>query len=84
MGLVQSVEGPHRTERQRNGNSLWLEVGSPASPVFGRGVSFFDGFQRPPVSGCSTASCNFGALAGGDELTSFYCAMLNLNPRSEF
>ena len=52
--------------------------------VFGRGVSFFDGFQRPPVSGCSTASCDFGALAGGDELTSFYCAMLNLNPRSEF
>ena len=29
---------------------------------------FFDG---PPVDGCSTASCNFGALAG-DERTSFF------------
>ena len=28
--------------------------------VFGCGVSFFGGFQHPPV-GCSTASCDFGA-----------------------
>ena len=31
--------------------------------VFGHGVSFFSGFQGPPVNGCSTASCNFCALA---------------------
>ena len=47
--------------------------------VFGRGVSFFGGFQHPPVDGCSTASCNFGALAGGDARTSFYFAILNQN-----
>ena len=29
---------------------------------------FFSGPQRPPVNGCSTASCDFGALAG-DECT---------------
>ena len=38
-------------------------------PVFGR-------FQCS-VDGRSTASCNFGALAGGDERTSFYSAILN-------
>ena len=37
--------------------------------VFGRGVSFLGGFQSPLADGCSTASCDFGAL-GGDEGTS--------------
>ena len=37
--------------------------------VFGYGVSLFGGFQCPPVDGCSTASCDFGALTGGDEHT---------------
>ena len=46
--------------------------------VFGHGV-FFDGFQHSPVNGCSTASCDFGALAGGDERTTFYSAILNQN-----
>ena len=27
--------------------------------------------QLPPINGCSTASCSFGALAGGDERMSF-------------
>ena len=35
--------------------------------VFGHGVSFFGRFQSPPVCGCSTSSCDFGAFAGGDE-----------------
>ena len=35
--------------------------------VFGHGVSFFGRFQHLPVCGCSTASCDFGAFAGGDE-----------------
>ena len=39
---------------------------------------FFWWFQRSPVSGCSTASCDFGALAGGDECTSFYAAFLRM------
>ena len=45
--------------------------------VFGRGISFIGGFQCPPVDGCSTVSCNFGALEGRDEHTSFYSSLLN-------
>jgi len=45
--------------------------------VFGHEVSFVGGFQCPPVDGYSTASCNFGVLAGVDEYTSFYSAILN-------
>ena len=37
--------------------------------VFGCRESFFDGFQCS-ADGCSTASCNLGALAGGDERVS--------------
>ena len=48
--------------------------------VFGSRVSFFDGFQRPPVDGCSTDSCDFGALTGGDECISFYSTILNQKP----
>ena len=40
------------------------------------GCIFFGGFQHLPVDGCSTASCNFGTLAGGDEHTSFYSTIL--------
>ena len=47
--------------------------------VFGCGVSYFGGFQCPPVDGCSTASCNFGVLTGGDECASFYSAILLLS-----
>lgn len=43
--------------------------------VFGRGVSFCGRFQRPPINGCSTAICNFGALTRGDEYMSFYSAI---------
>ena len=53
--------------------------------VFGRGVSvFFGEFQCPPVDGCSTVSCCFGAFAGGDEHTCFYSAILNQDPISGF
>ena len=45
------------------------------------GYLSFGGFQNPPVDGCSTASCNFGALAGGDEHTAFYFTILNRNQR---
>ena len=41
------------------------------------GLSFFGGFLCLPVDGCSTTSCNFGALAGEDECTSFCSAILN-------
>ena len=37
--------------------------------ALGHGVYFFGGIQHSPVNGCSTASCNFGVLAGEDELT---------------
>ena len=39
--------------------------------VFGCGLSFFGGFQHPPVDDHSTTSCDLGALAGGDEHLSF-------------
>ena len=45
--------------------------------LFGPGVSFFAGFQHSPVYGCSTASCDFGAFAGGDKSISYYSAILN-------
>ena len=32
--------------------------------VFGHRMSLFGGFLRPPVDGCSTASCDFGVLTG--------------------
>ena len=40
------------------------------------GVSFFGGFQCPPVDGGSTASSDFGALSE-DERSSFCSAILN-------
>ena len=43
--------------------------------VLGHGVSFFGGTHHSPVDGCLAASCNFGVLAGEDELTSFYSAL---------
>ena len=44
--------------------------------VFGCGVSFFGGFQCP-VNGCSAASCDFGAIIGDNECTSFSSSILN-------
>ena len=45
------------------------------------GVSFFfGGFQCLPDVVCSIASCNFGALTGGDERMFFYSAILNQKP----
>ena len=51
--------------------------------VFGRGASFFGRLQSPPLNGCSTASCDFVALAG-DECMSFYSAILNQNLSQNF
>ena len=44
-------------------------------PPDGYGIWFF---PADSVNGCSTASCGFGALARGDEHTSFYPTILNL------
>ena len=44
--------------------------------ALGRGLSFFDGIQYSPVDGCSAVSYNFGVLAGEDQHTSFYFAIL--------
>ena len=62
----------------------WLKSLSIASHcdfffVFGCGVSYFCGFQCPPVDGCSTTSCNFGVLTGGDKHMSLYSAILSCN-----
>ena len=45
--------------------------------ALGHRVSFYGGIRDSPVDGCSAASCNFGALPGGDEHTSFYSTILN-------
>ena len=52
-----------------------------SSFALGHGVSFSGGFQSPPVDGCSTAGCEFGALTG-DEHTFFYSAILNQKEES--
>ena len=53
-----------------------------ASLSLDMGYLFFGGFQCSPVDACSTTSCDFGVLPGGDEHMSFYSAILNqkLNP----
>ena len=55
--------------------SYRLTVASPLSLDVGN--HFFGGFQSLPVD-----SCNFGALTGGDERTSFYSTILNHTPLS--
>ena len=45
---------------------------------------FFGRSQHPPVDGCSTARCDFGAFEGGDEHMSFYSAILNQSPMCLF
>ena len=44
--------------------------------VFGQEISVFGELQYPPVNGCSTASCSFGAISGGEEHMSFYSTIL--------
>ena len=46
--------------------------------VFGDGISYFVGFLHHPVLDHPEGSCNFGALAGGGEHTSFFSH--NLEP----
>jgi len=42
---------------------------------------FFGGFACfLPICGCSTASCDFSGVTGGDESTSFYSTILNWKP----
>ena len=48
------------------------------------GYLFFFRFQHPHLSGCSTASCDFGALKGGDEHISFYSTILSRKPENDF
>ena len=45
--------------------------------ALGCGTSFLGEIQHSPVNGCSSASCNFGVLAGEDKCTSFYSAVLD-------
>ena len=53
-------------------DSLWIPNPSVRSPGWEAPK-----FQCPPVDGCSIAGCDFGALTGGDECTSFYSTTLN-------
>ena len=54
--------------------SLWLPC------LWAWGIFFFGGSQHPTVSGCLTACCDVGALAGGNECTSFYSTILKQRP----
>ena len=47
--------------------------------ALGCGVSFLGGIRHSPVESYSAVSCNFGGLAGEDEHTSFYSAILKCN-----
>ena len=40
--------------------------------ALGHGLSFFGGTQHSPFNSCPAMSCNFGVLAGEDELISYY------------
>jgi len=41
-------------------------------------IFFFGGIQHSPVNCCFEVSCNFGVLAGEDDHTSFYSAIIPL------
>ena len=51
--------------------SLWLLL------CLGTWSILFWWFQHPPVDGCSTVNCSFGAFAGENVHTPFYSAILN-------
>ena len=57
---------------------------SQCGSSFGCGLCFFNGFQHPPENGCLRTSCDFGALSGGHDHTSFYSAIVNQTPKSLF
>jgi len=44
--------------------------------ALGHGLSFFGGTQHSPFDNCPAMSCNFGVLAGKDELISYYSTIL--------
>ena len=53
--------------------------------VIGHWISFLVSFiQHSPVNGCSEDSFNFGALAEGDELMSFFSIIFNWKPTLAF
>ena len=54
-----------------------LLSGRSFSLVLRCGVSFFGGFQSPPVDTCSTASCDAGVLTEEDKHASFYSTNLS-------
>ena len=51
--------------------SLWLILCPWTWNIFSRLI------PDPPIEDCSTASCDFIVLAGGDECTSFYSTIFN-------
>ena len=75
-----------RKESDTTERLTWTELPSLCGFffVFGCGISFFGGFQHPSVEGCSTSSCSFGVLAGGDERTSFYSTILSQKPEISY
>ena len=71
------------SEHLWRGGGLILNAISPLLPscwgfsfALGHGVSFIGGTQHSPVDCCSAVSCGFGFLAGENESTSFYSAIL--------
>ena len=63
---------------------IWALILSWLYPSYHLPAAFFGRFQHPPVDGCSADSCNFGALSGGDERTSFCPTVLNWKPACSY
>ena len=66
-----------------SGYGIWFYCDC-TPPTVSLQVLFFGRFKHPPVDGCSADSCNFGALSGGDEHTSFCSTILNWKPACSY
>ena len=67
-----------------SGYGIWFLSWLHPSYCLPAAFFFFGRFQHPPVDGCSADSCNFGALSGGDEHTSFCSTILNWKPARSY
>ena len=78
QGFVCAFQAsPESMRFDLNMTALLLPSCHSFSFALGFGVPFFGVFQHSPIDACSAASCDFGVLAGGDECTSFYSAILD-------
>ena len=78
QGFVCAFQAsPESMRFDLNMTALLLPSCHSFSFALGFGVPFFGVFQHSPIDVCSAASCDFGVLAGWDDCTSFYSAILD-------